>query len=208
METDAFRTAEDAARRRRIEEHDRFAEVRDRFRAKNRAYYAAIERLARFVVPEGSQVLEIGSGTGDLLAALKPADGTGIDIAPRMVEIARAKHAGLRFQVDDAERLDSVEGKTFDYVVISDVVGMLRDVWAAFRALRRVCHPRTRVLVTYYNFAWEPILRVAQATGNKMPIQPQNWLGMQDLANLLELNHFEVIRRGTTQLVPVDVPGV
>jgi glycosyltransferase involved in cell wall biosynthesis len=41
-----------------------------------------------------------------------------------------------------------------------------------------------------------------------MPIQQQNWLGMQDLANLLELNHFEVVRRSTAQLVPVAIPLV
>ena len=42
---------------------------------RTRAYYRAIERLVRFVVPEGASVLEIGCGTGDLLAALKPASG-------------------------------------------------------------------------------------------------------------------------------------
>ncbi|HEY1587418.1 MAG TPA: glycosyltransferase family 2 protein, partial [Polyangia bacterium] len=40
----------------------------------------------------------------------------------------------------------------------------------------------------------------------KMPIQQQNWLGMGDLQNLLELNHFEVIRSGTAQLLPIDIP--
>src|SRR3954470_24946415 len=150
----ASREAEELERRRA--EYDRWADERDRWRARNRAYYRSIEQLARFVVPEGATVLEIGCGTGDLLAALKPRDGVGIDLSPRMVELARRKHPGLTFVVDDAERLDAgeLDGRTFDYVVLSDVVGMLRDVWSAFRALRRLCHPRTRILVTYYNFVW------------------------------------------------------
>jgi hypothetical protein len=64
------------------------------------------------------------------------------------------------------------------------------------------------VIVTYYNFLWEPLLSLGERIGMKMPIQQQNWLGMQDLANLLELNHFEIVRRSTAQLLPVHVPGL
>ncbi|HEY7954771.1 MAG TPA: glycosyltransferase [Polyangia bacterium] len=204
----AFQESEAAARRERVAEYDRFADERDKWRARNAAYYRAIERLVGFVVPKGASVLEVGCGTGDLLAALAPEVGVGIDLSPRMIELARAKHPGLELHVDDAERLESpaLAGRTFDYVVISDVVGVLDDIWSAFRALRRVCHPRTRVIVTYYNFVWEPLLKLGERLGRKMPIPQQNWLGMQDLANLLELNHFEIIRRGTTQLCPVELP--
>jgi SAM-dependent methyltransferase len=208
----AFRRAEAAARARRLSDHDRLADERDAWRARNRAYYDGIERLARFVVPEGASVLEVGSGTGDLLAALRPTVGVGLDLSPRLVELARQKHPGLEFVVGDVEDLDgpdapeALRGRTFDYVIVSDVVGALFDVWRAFRALRRVCTPRTRLLVTYYNFVWEPLLRLGERVGQKMPIAQQNWLGMQDLANLLELNHFDIVRRGTAQLIPVEAP--
>src|SRR5438105_5552622 len=150
----SFEKTERERKLRRVEEYDRLAPERDRWRRRNAAYYDAIERLARFVVPPGASVLEIGCGTGGLLAALRPSDGVGLDLSPRMVEIARRKHPHLRFEVADAESLDSpaLEGRTFDYVVFCDVVGALSDVWSAFRALRRVCNPRTRVLVRYYNF--------------------------------------------------------
>jgi len=211
-ELSEFRRREEAERQARVAEYDRHADDRDRWRAKNGAYYRAIERLAKFVVPEGQSVLEIGCGTGDLLAALKPArgQGVGLDISPRTIALARKKHPDLEWLVDDAERLDApaLRGRTFDYVVISDVVGMLHDVWAAFRALRRVCHPRTRVLVTYYNFVWEPLLDLGEKIGQKMPIAQQNWLGMQDLENLLRLNHFDIVRKGTAQLLPVEIPGI
>src|SRR5580765_4882322 len=93
----AFAANEEAARQRRRAQYDRFAEERDRWRAKNRAYYQAIERLVKFDVPEGASVLEVGCGTGDLLAALKPARGVGLDISAKQLEIARRKHAGLEF---------------------------------------------------------------------------------------------------------------
>ena len=204
----ARREAEERTRRR--ETYDHFADERERWQAKNSAYYRSIERLARFVVPKGATVLELGCGTGDLLAALEPAEGVGVDLSPRLVERARRKHAGLEFHEGDIETLDvpALEGRTFEYIVVSDVVGQLSDVWSAFRALRRLCTARTRILVTYYNFVWEPLLRLGETLGLKMPIPQQNWLGMEDLSNLLYLNHFDVIRSGTAQLVPVDVPVV
>jgi SAM-dependent methyltransferase len=214
MASDIRRRAEEFARREaiarqhRVAELDRFAAERDRWRAKNAAYYRAIERIARFVVPPGASVLEVGCGTGDLLAALKPSRGVGVDISARLVDEAARKHPLIEFVVADAETMDAPEldGQTFDYVIMSDSVGQLYDVWSAFRALRRFCHPRTRLLITYYNFAWEPLLRLGERIGQKMPIAQQNWLGMQDLTNLLELNHFEIVRSGTAQLIPVDVP--
>jgi len=205
-----FETREQDLRERRAAVYDSFAAERDRWRTKNAAYYRNIEKLVQFVVPKGANVLEIGSGTGDLLAALEPKHGLGVDISANLVDIAKRKHPHLDFVVADAETLDAPEltGRTFDYVVMSDVIGCVRDVWTAFRAVRRVCHPRTRIIVTYYNFVWEPLLRLGELIGRKMPIPQQNWLGRQDIENLLELNHLEIIRSGTAQLVPVDVPGL
>jgi ubiquinone/menaquinone biosynthesis C-methylase UbiE len=43
-----------------------------RWRTRNSGYHRAIAALARFYVPPGARVLEVGSGTGDLLAAMNP----------------------------------------------------------------------------------------------------------------------------------------
>ena len=47
------------------------------FRQRNRTYYADLERLHQLLVPPGLRVLEVGCGTGDLLAYLQPAHGLG-----------------------------------------------------------------------------------------------------------------------------------
>src|SRR5215472_18661955 len=136
-----FQQRETAAREQRAAEFDRYAPERERWVAKNAAYYRAIERLVEFCVPPGASVLEVGCGTGDLLAALRPSEGVGVDLSPKLIERARQKHPQLQFIVGDAESLDAPElrNRRFDYVVLSDVVGMLPDVWAVFRALRGVC---------------------------------------------------------------------
>src|SRR5919112_6903391 len=82
---------------------DEFAADEPRWRRRNRTYHRQIEQLHRFQIPEGARVLEIGSGSGDLLAALRPSYGVGVDVSPRMVELARSRHPELRFDVAAGE---------------------------------------------------------------------------------------------------------
>jgi len=202
----AFVQAERTSRRTRAEAFDRLAPMRDSFRQKNGYYHEQIARVARFYIPEGASVLEIGCSTGELLAELKPKRGVGVDFSEKHIETARQKHPHLEFRVAEAETLDLDE--TFDFVVLSDVVGHLDDVWSAFRSLRKVMGPHSRLLVTYHNFLWEPALRLGAALGLKMPESEQNWLGRQDLENLLHLTGFEVVHAGTSTLIPKKVPVV
>ena len=176
----------------------------DRWRRKNRYYYEEIERIVRFHVPQGSSVLEIGCGTGDLLAALAPSRGVGVDISPMVVEIARKKHPTLTFDVCDAEVLSVSE--PFDYVILSDVIGYLDDVQRAFEQMSKVCDPRTRVILTYFNYLWEPVLRIGEKAGVKRPQPDQNWLALEDLQNLLSLAGFQTISKGYKVLLPVRIP--
>ncbi|MEP6993716.1 MAG: bifunctional class I SAM-dependent methyltransferase/glycosyltransferase family 2 protein [Acidobacteriota bacterium] len=189
---------------------DALAADRDRWKARNAYYHRSIEALCRRFIPPGSRVLELGSGTGDLLAALSPdpRESLGIDISPRTVEHARAKYPALRFAVGDAQELDLPAGAAYDFIVASDLVGHLDDVYATFRGLRAACHGRTRLVVTYYNFLWEGVLQLAERAGGKMPQGHQNWLGMQDLENLLFLGNFRVAARGWELLLPKRVPLV
>lgn len=206
----SFAEREAQALKQRVAAFDKYIAERERFATHSAAYHEAITRLCRFVIPEGQSVLEIGCATGDLLAAVRPSRGVGIDLSPTAIARARARHPQLAFHVGDAETLDVKEltGQTFDYVILSDVVGFLHDVWAALRAIRGVCNPRTRIFISYHNFVWEPLLALAERAGLKAPAQAQNWLGMQDLRNLLALAHLEIIREGTAQLVPTEVPGL
>jgi SAM-dependent methyltransferase len=176
----------------------------DRWREKNRYYYDALERIVRFHVPAGAKVLEIGCGTGDLLKALAPSRGVGIDISPAMVAIAREKHPGLTFHVADAEDLPLSE--PFDYVILSDLIGHLGDVQRAFEEFQKVCHPRTRVIVTHYNYLWEPVLKAGERLGLKRPQPDQSWLALEDIQNLLSLAGFQTITKGYKVLLPVRVP--
>jgi SAM-dependent methyltransferase len=192
---------------RRVARYDELADWRVRRMARRHYYSAELRRLVAGMVMPGSSVLEVGCGLGDLLASLNASRAVGIDISPRMIELARERHPGLEFQVVDVEHDPLPEGP-FDVIVLSDVVGHLRDIERALERLWPLTNERTRLIVTYYNFVWEPVLKLAESLGVKTPWPDQNWLSMNDIANLLELSDFEVLRRGTDILVPFDVPVV
>ncbi len=175
-----------------------------RWKRRNRYYHERITQTLRLHVPAGSSVLEVGCGQGDLLAALEPSRGVGVDISPRMLELARARHPALEFVLGDAESL--ALGETFDYVILTDLVGYLDDLQRAFELLRRVAAPQTRVIITYYNYLWEPLLRAGERLGLKRPQPDQNWLAAADICNLLWLADFQTIRTSYELLLPIGVP--
>ncbi|MCD6295700.1 MAG: methyltransferase domain-containing protein, partial [Deltaproteobacteria bacterium] len=188
---------------------DSIASDRDRWKDRNRYYHDNIENLISFLIPQGLSVLEIGCGTGDLLACLQPQQGLGVDFSEGMINKAREKYPKkvypfIEFQVDDAEDLHIEE--TFDYVVMSDLLGELSDIWATLRNLKNVTRPDTRIVITYFNTMWEPILRLGERLGLKMPQDYQSWLSLTDIENLLALNGIEVITKDFYLLVPKKIP--
>ncbi len=190
----------------RREYFDEVATLGDRWARRAEYYRRQVQQACRFLIPRGARVLEIGCGSGDLLASLDPSRGLGIDLSPVMVGKARAAHPSLEFRIGDAEAL-AVE-EEFDFVVLSDLLGHLDDVQACFAQVARVMRPDTRLILTWHNFLWQPILKLAERLGLKMPQPPLNWLDGGDVANLLALADLEIIRRTQRVLLPLPVPLV
>lgn len=190
----------------KIKFFDAEAPARDARRARSRGYYRELADFFRFVIPEGASVLEIGSGTGGLLAELNPGKSLGLDFSPAMVEAAKTAHPTLDFRVGDIETL-SLEEK-FDYVVMQDLLGHLDDIWLAFRNLHKVTGPASRLVITTYNPLWEPLVVLAQALGLKGRDPRQNWLASADIENFLYLNGYEVVKKGCRFLMPFYIPLV
>ncbi|MEX1083226.1 MAG: class I SAM-dependent methyltransferase, partial [Xanthobacteraceae bacterium] len=182
-------------KQRALEEADRPTELRDTWTERHRFFYEEDFRYMRFLVPEGKRVLELGSGSGALLAALEPGEGAGIDFSQAAVERARAKYPGLKFIKGDVEALDEVTGLDDDYdvIVMADTIGALDDCLETFRSLHRYCRPDTRVIVSYHTRLWEPLLLLYARLRTGHPWRPSNWLSSQDIANLFELADFDVI---------------
>jgi ubiquinone/menaquinone biosynthesis C-methylase UbiE len=203
----AFEARELERRHRRIEQLDRIAEKRVALAERHQYYASQVKRLVNSLVTPGSRVLEVGCGLGDLLASLKVEHAVGLDISPRMIEQARKRHPELDLRVVDADRGELPQGP-FDAIILSDAVGLLDDIQVVLERLRPLLTARGRLIVTYYNFLWEPALRVAEQLGQKTAWPDQNWLSMTDIENLLYLSGYEALRRGTDVLMPAPLPGV
>ncbi len=204
-------TASQSPRKRAIRQaNDELASERERWIERNAYYYGEDHGYTRFLVPPGLRVLDLGCGTGRLLAALRPSRGVGVDFSPAMVEEARRRHPDMEFHlgdVEDPEVLDRVGGP-FDVVLLSDTVGSLEDCEATLRHLHRCCDHDTRVVIAYYSRLWSPLLNVGQRVGQQMPQPEPNWLSADDLAGLLYLADFEVVRRDFRQVLPKRLGGV
>lgn len=155
-------------------------------------YHQRLTEVYRFLVPPAQRVLELGCGQADLLAALQPRVGVGIDLSPEMVARAKARHPELTVMVADAHTVELSE--SFEVIVLSDLTNDLWDVQTVFERLKDLSTPRTRIVMNSYSRLWELPLAIAERLGLAMPTLHQNWLGVEDTANLLALCDFEVIR--------------
>jgi len=74
--------------------------------------------------------------------------------------------------------------------------------------LRALCHADTRLIIAYYNYLWEPVLWLADKLNLRMPTPQTNWLKPADIANLLSLADYEVVRTDWRQLIPARLLGL
>lgn len=176
----------------------------DRWKERSAYYYELLAGIYRDFVPPGADVLEVGCGTGTLLASLRPRRGVGIDISPRMIEIACAKFPEFEFSVADAENFSLTD--TFDFIIIPDVIEHLSDVEAMLRAVRARCRPGGQVIVTCVNPLWAPVLHLAERLGLKMPEGKHRWLPARELAELARGAGFSVAGLHGRILCPKRVP--
>jgi SAM-dependent methyltransferase len=185
---------------------DAVAQSLDRIDRWNQGYHQRLRELYRWLIPSGQRVLEVGCGTGDLLAAVAPDVGVGVDFSPGMLAVAERRHPQLRFVLGDAHELDLAE--TFDYVILSDVINDVWDVQRVFERVRRHCSAHTRIVLNVHSHLWALPLRLAMALGVSRPMLGQSWLTVGDVANLLELTDCEIVRHTTEVLWPLRTPGV
>ena len=187
-----------------VESIENIASRREDFIRKNKYYYEDLIKFFKYNIPEGSSVLEIGCGTGNILNSVSPKRGVGIDISSSMISIAQEKYPHLEFIQMDCEKITLNE--KFDFIIVSDTLGYLEDIQKAFGELKKVTTPETRIIITVHNFLWLPILSLAQSFRLKMPQQRLNWLNKSDVKGLLELEGFEIIKTGRRFLFPKNIP--
>jgi methionine biosynthesis protein MetW len=122
------------------------------------------------LIPEGSTVLDLGCGNGELLARLireKKITGQGVEADP--VQVALAVTAGIPvYQSDLDEGLAEFKNRSFDYVVLEKTLQTLHRPMAVLAEVLRI---GSRSIVSFPNFSHRRVINNLTETG-RMPITP------------------------------------
>ncbi len=199
-------TTMSAAGKKHLAYFESIAPCRSAYRKRFGYYYEEISRYCGYFIHAGASVLEVGCGTGELLNDVPGSRKVGIDFSPGMVAEAKKQFPHLEFRVMDAESIDLDE--RFDVILISNLAGYLDDVQKMLAGLHRVCHERTKIILTYHNHVWEPWLGLAEKLGIKARSPTQNWLSRRDIENLLFLAGFKAYKSIQRMLIPFRIPFV
>jgi SAM-dependent methyltransferase len=167
-------------------------------------YHQRVTRIFQTLVLPGQRIIELGCAYGDLLAALEPSVGVGVDFSGEMIKFASARHPELHFVQADALELGIKD--TYDVIILSDLVNDLWDVQQTFETAASLAKPHTRLIINAYSRLWELPLAVTERLRLAWPTLYQNWLTVEDITNLLGLTGFQVIRHWSEILCPVNIP--
>jgi SAM-dependent methyltransferase len=173
--------------------------------AKNKYYHECDIAYLRFLIPRNKRVLELGSGIGNTLASLEPSIGIGVDFSPEMVREARRRHSTLTIiegDIEDRDVIERIQQGPFDVILLSDTIGSLEDCQTTLELLHAQCGPETRIVLSYYSHLWEPVLRISESLGLKMPQPTLNFLRLADVANLIDLAGFQLVKQEQRILLP------
>lgn len=169
------------------------------------------QRMALEGLPRDALILELGCGTGRLLAQrLAEGPAVGIDMAMPMLRQARRRLAGrpggVPVLVADAGRLPFADG-TFAAAISTGVLTAIPDVRPALREVRRVVRPGGRVAFVEMMPPARLTLRGRAAMAALRAARDQ----FHDLPRLLaemgiEADDREIGRAGTVHLVTARLP--
>jgi ubiquinone/menaquinone biosynthesis methyltransferase len=130
----------------------------------------------------GRQALDLACGTGDLTFVLETAGASvvGLDLTPRMVELARLKSTGAaRFLVGDMGRLP-FEAASFDIVTTGYGLRNVPDLAVALAEIHRVLRPGGVMVSLDFNRPSQPIVRTVYLGYLTMVGSALGWLLHRD----------------------------
>lgn len=111
------------------------------------------------------------------------------------------------YQVNIANgKISNKPKKDHEYILLNNIIGDLTDIQQSLNSLLKYTTPQSRLMITYYNHLWEPLLKFASLMGWRREVDEQNWLDDNDLINLLDIAGFEVITLQRRLLLPFYLP--
>jgi SAM-dependent methyltransferase len=171
-----------------------------------RDYRQLLAHYYNLYIPASASVLEIGCGSGELLARIRAARKVGVDLSPVQIAAARLRVPEAEFHVQAGELLELSDH--FDYIIVSDTLNLAADVHQLFERLHAVSHANTRLILNYHSSLWRPLLSLGRLAGLKSAQPQSSWLSTDDVRNLLQLADWSPLLFQPRLLIPIKVLGL
>ena len=185
---------------------DTYADHFDVLQKRNGFYHSEQKKFISSIIRPESSVLEIGCSTGNLLEVIDAQRVVGIEISPRMAELARHKCDTDKVEIIETSLENFETNEKFDYIILNHLLEYAYDVQGSLEKIRDFCHDDSRVIVICHNPLWEHILRGTAFLGLRMPDLNRNFKTVMDLRNFFELAGFDPYETGYRLALPKRIP--
>ncbi len=190
-----------------VQEHfDKIAKKYDFYKEKNKYYYSHLQNLLCKLIPPSKKILEVGCGTGTLLASIFPEKGWGIDISLEMIKIAKKRYQGAENLKFSTSEISNFSNKSLDFIFMCDVIEHLEYPEKIFFQIRKIMHKDTVFICTMANPRWEWILNLAEKLKLKMPEGKHYRWSYKQINSFLKKAGLEVEKHGYSLLMPINIP--
>jgi hypothetical protein len=104
------------------------------------------------------------------------------------------------------ESLKSLKETNPDFILLNGNIHYERDIQEFLFSIRSACNTNTRLVITYYSNLWKPMIVLSTWMGLRKKSIETNWISHEDIANLLLLTDYEVVRVENKILLPIYLP--
>lgn len=169
---------------------------------KKKYFYSLLAKYYSFYFIPKSSIVEINPYSDFLLNLLSDND-------IKVLLTVDTNNLSLNFKNNDVIGgfSELKEAKNSHYI-LNGSAHYIRDIQSLFERLHATCNSSTRIIVSYYNSLWKPLLKIASMIGLRIKSPEQNWLTHDDMDNLFKLSRFEVVKKDHRVLIPFYIPRV
>jgi ubiquinone/menaquinone biosynthesis C-methylase UbiE len=185
---------------------DQVAKNYDQYKENNKFYYDNLKKLLSSFIPKDKHILEIGCGTGDLLASLNPKVGYGLDLSPEMIKLAKIRHSSSKNLSFSTQSINKFKSKNLNFIFMADVIEHLEDPQKTFTQISQIMTKNTIFICTYANPIWEPVLMLAEKLKLKMPEGDHYRIKFKDIESILKKSDLELTTHNFNLLLPINIP--
>lgn len=176
----------------------------DYWKQKNWYYHNQLKQIFKDAVREGSKVLQIGYGLGDILAGLYPKKAVSLDDDKDIIAISRRRYPSYKF-TDFNFNQNKIHDK-FDYIIFPNSLEHFDDIQTVFENVYPAMSKSSKVVVASVNPRWEQTFYILERLKLKRPEPPRNWLRIENIKNILEASGYRVTDSGFRVIFPIFIP--